>query len=900
MVTLLDVACFLLLLRPGCRGGHPQPAPGNVSLISDMKLDARKKTLTWTSRWNVTQQKCKIDTPQDPPTCADPQDSGNNTFSCAFPNSVLHAGATLTVTVSADGQQFQEVLPFHNPGRAGSGAENFSCLIYDTSAMNCSWAPGPAAPADVRYRLFVWASRDEAEAECPQYLLSPAGTPVGCHFGELAAPTSADNYFFLLNGTSNETDVRFVDFPPFVATQMEKYNPPANLSARFNGSHHLVRWDNPRTRFRLSSHILCYELHLQREGSLAARDPMYRRGQDENVLPLPAAAVPAGSFLRARLKHAYAGAWSEWSSPLHLGLPESDPSGSWVHRAGTAVGATALLGTVLTLVCRRFSLQQRLFPPIPQVSSEVACSLASGPQKLWDGGSPPVGWLDPEEVLVVQEMCPAGITRPAEPQGPRTRASRTAAAGAPRLDGASSSVSAGAGSRPAMAALWLAALLTPACCLLPTGPDPRSPPIKNLRVEPREGRLTWDLSGGVSGITCSVDASPDMQATNNQYCLVKPYLVEKCKAKNFTVTVKSPQRFSTSILYPPQEGTPGAEAAGLECWVHDGTVLTCRWGAGPAAPPDVRYRLYWEDLGSGAERECARYQVDARGARVGCSFGDVSRASAQLQRLLVKGRAQGSAVPCSEVIASLREIERLSAPNLTGTCNHSHAVLRWEPPSRLQNLLVYELQLQKEAHPPEQVTLTDNWVVLPNPGDFVLRIKAQSFLPRNISSEWSAPHRFSEWGHPAGQELPVSTSLCPWLLGLQRGPGSHPRPLRSPDPEPGWPVPLQAAPLSRFWVTVAESMSSWSREALGCRPEGARTGESEGARSGILVALALGTLLPVGVVLLLCWRYSLAQKLFPPIPGVKDPLRDLLEEKMVVSKDTEDCPVAQVQVVGET
>lgn len=41
-------------------------------------------------------------------------------------------------------------------GPEGSAAVGFSCLIYSLHFMNCSWAPGPAAPADVRYRLFTW------------------------------------------------------------------------------------------------------------------------------------------------------------------------------------------------------------------------------------------------------------------------------------------------------------------------------------------------------------------------------------------------------------------------------------------------------------------------------------------------------------------------------------------------------------------------------------------------------------------------------------------------------------------------------------------------------------------------------------------------------------------------
>ncbi|XP_039694343.1 granulocyte-macrophage colony-stimulating factor receptor subunit alpha-like isoform X2 [Pteropus medius] len=148
--------------------------------------------------------------------------SADNTYFCLFPNSVLHRGATLTVNVTADGDVFEHVLAFENPGPDGSAAGGFSCLIYSLRRMNCSWTPGPAAPADVRYRLFAWTDPHDDEVECPHYLLDSKGTRVGCHFDKLAEPKRTDNYFFLVNGTSKHTAIQFVDFTPFKAVQMGK------------------------------------------------------------------------------------------------------------------------------------------------------------------------------------------------------------------------------------------------------------------------------------------------------------------------------------------------------------------------------------------------------------------------------------------------------------------------------------------------------------------------------------------------------------------------------------------------------------------------------------------------------------------------------------------------------
>ncbi|XP_043313555.1 interleukin-3 receptor subunit alpha isoform X1 [Cervus canadensis] len=66
----------------------------------------------------------------------------------------------------------------------------------------------------------------------------------------------------------------------------------------------------------------------------------------------------------------------------------------------------------------------------------------------------------------------------------------------------------------------------------------------------------------------------------------------------------------------------------------------------------------------------------------------------------------------------------------------------------------------------------------------------------------------------------------------------------------------------------------------------------------------LGALLLVGL-LFLCRRWPVMRKLFPRVPHVKDPIGDSFQNERMVAWDPEpesqeDCPVAQVQVLGET
>ncbi|XP_017503893.3 granulocyte-macrophage colony-stimulating factor receptor subunit alpha-like isoform X2 [Manis javanica] len=393
MAAVLHFTTFLVLLSSACCR-DPQLVQEDTSPIINMKLDSRTRMLTWNYVRNVTEQECRLDTPQGSPTMQSPRVKENNTYFCVFSNSVLHRGATLTLNVTSAGTAFQDVLNFTNPGKEGSSAVNFSCFIYDVRFMNCSWTPGPAAPADVQYHLYAWASTNEDEAECPHYTTDSTGTRVGCHFHKLGKPKRTDNYFFLVNGTSRETAVQFLDFTPFVAYKIEKYNPPENITVYDNESHHIIQWDNPEIRFDIATHMLYYKLDIQKK--------IFQRGEDKNVYLLPSSAMRAESTFRARVRYVHNKLWSEWSSPLHFGHAELRSSRTTAALAGLVAGVV-LTVTVLMFLCKRFSLKQRLLPPIPQVRREVTGSLPPHLEVSWDGDSPPPGSHKPEDILLVEE-----------------------------------------------------------------------------------------------------------------------------------------------------------------------------------------------------------------------------------------------------------------------------------------------------------------------------------------------------------------------------------------------------------------------------------------------------------------------------------------------------------------
>ncbi|KAM5127294.1 granulocyte-macrophage colony-stimulating factor receptor subunit alpha-like [Callospermophilus lateralis] len=404
MAALWASAWLLMLLRPAL-GEGPQPLAGDkASPVVNLKLDARRKLLTWRYSREVTRHSCRVVTPLAPATSTAPRVTADLAYRCAFPNALLHRGATLTLRGSAQGGDFEEELVFPSAGKEGSRATGFSCLIYDVRFMNCSWMRGPAAPADVQYHLYSWFSRDEDETECAQYMVDSAGVHVGCHFQDLGEAKTTDNYFFLLNGTSNESAIQFLDFAPLVAFKIEKYNPPANVTVHYNASSHshVIRWLNPHRRYDLASSTFRYELDIQRTSGSPKRDPVFLDGKDDNEYWPPSSDSRTENTVRLRVRYQRNEIWSEWSRTLRFGIPEEGHGSIPVTLVVLVVGAATLSTVVLMVLCKRCSLWRRLFPPIPRVKGEVTSDFVSN-QVTWVESQPPPDPQEPEVVLAVEE-----------------------------------------------------------------------------------------------------------------------------------------------------------------------------------------------------------------------------------------------------------------------------------------------------------------------------------------------------------------------------------------------------------------------------------------------------------------------------------------------------------------
>ncbi|XP_015425930.1 PREDICTED: granulocyte-macrophage colony-stimulating factor receptor subunit alpha-like [Myotis davidii] len=136
---------------------------------------------------------------------------------------------------------------------------------------------------------------------------------------------------------------------------------------------------------------------------------------------MPSSSMRAGHTVRARVRFVHSEQWSDWTPILHFGLPDQEVSGFPGALLGMVVGVAALVITVLMFLCTRFSLRRKLFPPVPQVKTEVVGTGEAFPEVAWDRVSRRPSLQEAEEILSVEEVRPleSGQGDPVGPASPQ-------------------------------------------------------------------------------------------------------------------------------------------------------------------------------------------------------------------------------------------------------------------------------------------------------------------------------------------------------------------------------------------------------------------------------------------------------------------------------------------------
>ncbi|KFZ52052.1 Granulocyte-macrophage colony-stimulating factor receptor subunit alpha, partial [Antrostomus carolinensis] len=146
-------------------------------------------------------------------------------------------------------------------GLNGSAIENFSCVIYNVSLMNCTWQEGINAPGDTQYFLYWQNPRDNEEMECELYIKDKNGRNTGCRFQNVRIETEIA--YFLVNGSSKDFLIQFYD-EYIELYKIEKLMPPSNITVNCDEIKNdcIIQWQRPQISHSNKDRCFKYEINI--------------------------------------------------------------------------------------------------------------------------------------------------------------------------------------------------------------------------------------------------------------------------------------------------------------------------------------------------------------------------------------------------------------------------------------------------------------------------------------------------------------------------------------------------------------------------------------------------------------------------------------------------------------
>ncbi|KFQ74401.1 Granulocyte-macrophage colony-stimulating factor receptor subunit alpha, partial [Phoenicopterus ruber ruber] len=136
-------------------------------------------------------------------------------------------------------------------GMNGTAIENFACVIFTVSFMNCTWHVDRTASRDTQYFLYWKTSKKEDFRGCQNYIKDNSGRHAGCRFQNVTIENK--KAYFLVNGSRSgqKIQVRRTLLINCISNYIivEKLTPPLNVTVNCTAASHFceIRWQPPRT-----------------------------------------------------------------------------------------------------------------------------------------------------------------------------------------------------------------------------------------------------------------------------------------------------------------------------------------------------------------------------------------------------------------------------------------------------------------------------------------------------------------------------------------------------------------------------------------------------------------------------------------------------------------------------
>ncbi|XP_036996457.2 interleukin-3 receptor subunit alpha isoform X2 [Artibeus jamaicensis] len=298
---------------------------------------------------------------------------------CEASNYTVHA------TVPG-GKQFSAWINYpRQEGNPRAAAEHLQCRVHDLHFLTCSWAVGPEAPRDVQYDFYLEELSNSTTWPCPRYTKKELDTHVQCQFANVSElPNDEEqNLLFrlLVQGRSRHSRVPCSEIVKSLS-EIEEFTAP-NLTADCNKSLAVLQW-------RMSSHFtktFDYELRIEEDSGA----PIMQNNLSQKywVLPNP------GTFTVTIRAHG-----GQWSARQRFVCDQEDEGRLYVWLI--ALTALLVVGAAI-LLCKKYSVLQKLFPPIPHMKDPTGDKRVHDENMMvWQPSLPPPEDCPVAEVQLVE------------------------------------------------------------------------------------------------------------------------------------------------------------------------------------------------------------------------------------------------------------------------------------------------------------------------------------------------------------------------------------------------------------------------------------------------------------------------------------------------------------------
>ncbi|KAM6341366.1 granulocyte-macrophage colony-stimulating factor receptor subunit alpha-like [Podargus strigoides] len=230
----------------------------------------------------------------------------------------------------------------------GTAIENFVCVIFNVSFMNCTWHVGRTASEDTQYFLYWRTSKEEDYTGCQNYIKDNCGRHTGCRFQNVTIENK--RAYFLVNGSRSGQNIQSSEKTIWLY-KIEKLTPPLNVTVNCTEASHVCEmwWQPPRT-----SHVkrpICFKYQVaienkadpeenikttsKTESNVNENSYIFESFNAEKRYSVKIRATDNGCLVSSN--------WGEWSTPIEFGKEQLASTSSYTLFLIPILAASLLL-----------------------------------------------------------------------------------------------------------------------------------------------------------------------------------------------------------------------------------------------------------------------------------------------------------------------------------------------------------------------------------------------------------------------------------------------------------------------------------------------------------------------------------------------------------------------------